>query len=156
VGSPRRKDRHESQQSCRGQSRSRELSGEKISQPKRFILAAGALCFLFLALIRYLPLQHSERLAAGYGLLISIAIACFGFFLLRGSHRVSPGKFIKRLLLGMVIRLFLALAAVFLGIAVMHLPAGMLVGSCLLSYVIFTLLEHVYLLPLISRKKIEN
>lgn len=127
-----------------------------ISQPKRFILAAGALCFLFLALIRYLPLQPAERLAAGYGLLISTAVACFGFFLLRRSDSVSPGKFIKRLLLGMVIRLFLALGAVFLGIAVMHLPAGMLVGSCLLSYVILTLLEHYFLLPLISRKKIEN
>ena len=127
-----------------------------LSQAKRFILAAGALCFLFLAVIWYLPLQQADKLAAGYGVLISTAITSYGFFLLKGSRSISPGRFIKRLLLGMVTRLFVALAAVFLGIAVLHLAAGMLVGSCFLSYVIFMLLEHVYLWPLISQKKIEN
>jgi hypothetical protein len=39
-----------------------------------------------------------------------------------------------------------------LGIAVFRLPAGMLVGSCMLSYVVFITLEHVFALPALKRK----
>ncbi len=53
----------------------------------------------------------------------------------------------------MIIRLLLALSAIALGIGVFALPARALVGSCLISYVIFIAVEHVYLYPVLTRKK---
>ena len=96
--------------------------------------------------------EKRARIAFSYGCSISALLSLSGFLILLKSAASSAKKFIRVLLGGMIIRLFLALAAIALGIGVLGLPTGALVGSCLTSYVIFTILEHVYLLPLLSNR----
>jgi len=95
-------------------------------------------------------LDSLSRLAAGYGASISFALSLAGFFLLAGTRHADPGRFIRLLLGGMAARLMIALAAVAIGLGLFDLPAGIFVGSCVVSYVIFMGLEHVYLLPLLK------
>ena len=98
-------------------------------------------------------LDSSVRIAVTYGGLISAFLSFTGFFLLYNSQQASALKFIKMVVGGMIVRLVLALAAIAVGIGVFALPAPALVGSCLISYVIFTVLEHIYIYPVLTRKK---
>ena len=98
-------------------------------------------------------LDRSVRIAVTYGGLISAFLSFTGFFLLYNSQGASALKFVKLVVGGMIVRLLLALAAIAVGIAVFALPAPALVGSCLISYVIFTVLEHMCIYPVLTRKK---
>ena len=121
---------------------------------KRFVITAASLLFALLVAAWLFPrLDGSVRVAVSCGGLISAFLSFTGFFLLYNSQAASAGRFIKLVLGGMIIRLLLALSAIALGIGVFALPAGALVGSCLISYVIFIAVEHVYLYPVLTRKK---
>lgn len=121
---------------------------------KKFVITAASLLFALLAAAWLFPrLDWSVRVAISYGGLISAFLSFTGFFLLYNSRAASVRKFIKLVLGGMLIRLLLALSAIALGIGVFALPAPVLVGSCVISYVIFTVIEHAYLFPVLTRKK---
>ena len=75
-----------------------------------------------------------------------------GYALLMRVPGSDPGLFMKLVLGGMAARILVALAMIVLGIGVFKLPAGMLVGGCMLSYVVFITLEHLFALPALKRK----
>jgi hypothetical protein len=52
----------------------------------------------------------------------------------------------------MIARLGVALAALAAGIALLEFPVAVLIISCLASYFVFTLLEYIFLLPLLTEK----
>ena len=92
------------------------------------------------------------RAAVIYGGLISAGTSLSGFALAVKSNQIDAVNFIKIFLGGMIARMGLALAALAAGIALFDFPATVLVISCLTSYFIFTLLEYIFLLPLLTRK----
>ncbi|HUU28095.1 MAG TPA: hypothetical protein VM123_09805 [archaeon] len=97
-------------------------------------------------------LQVNTRAAVTYGGLISVFLTAAGFILLSCCKGANAGKFIKLVLGGMIARIILALGLIAVGIGLFHLPAGALAGSCLITYVVFSTLEHLYLLPLLTNK----
>ena len=110
--------------------------------------------FVLLAIAWLFPgLGRSVRIAVAYGGLISAFLSFTGFFLLYKSPAASAGKLIKLVVGGILARLVLALSAIAMGIAVLALPAGALVGACVTSYVVFTLIEYVCLFPILTRTK---
>jgi len=121
---------------------------------KKFVLIAGFLLFALLVAAWLFPeLDRPVRIAVSYGGLISAFLSFTGFFLLYRSLAASALTFIKLVVGGMIVRLLLALSAIAVGIGLFALPTGSLVGSCLISYVIFTVLEHICIYPALTRKK---
>ena len=62
----------------------------------------------------------------------------------------------KLVLGGMAVRVFIALGLIVVGIAALGLPAGRLVGSCMISYVVFVTLEHLFALPALKHKNVHT
>jgi hypothetical protein len=113
------------------------------------------LLFALLAAAWLFPgLDRSVRIAVTYGGLISAFLSFTGFFLLYNNQGASALTFVKLVVGGMILRLLLALSAIAVGIGVFALPAPALVGSCLISYVIFTVLEHMCIYPVLTSKKL--
>ena len=98
-------------------------------------------------------LQKVTRISLTYGGLISAVLSLVGFILLSRGMGATAGNFIGLVVGGMIGRLALALALIAFGIGLFNLSAGALVGSCLITYVIFTVLEHLYLLPLPTNRE---
>jgi len=114
----------------------------------------SALLLMVLALTAWLMPEKDPlaRLAVIYGGLISAAISFSGFVLVVRSTGIDAKNFIKLFLGGMIARLGVALAALAAGIALLEFPVAVLIISCLASYFVFTLLEYIFLLPLLTEK----
>ncbi|MBW7995226.1 MAG: hypothetical protein FVQ81_01390 [Candidatus Glassbacteria bacterium] len=93
-----------------------------------------------------------QWLAVCYGGAISLGLSWLGFALLMKVPGSDSNRFLKLVLGGMAARLVAALALLVLGIGVLGLPAGELVGSCLISYVVMVVLEHKYAMPSLTNK----
>ena len=76
--------------------------------------------------------------------------------LMRVPGTADTKSFFKLVLGGMAARMLVALGLIVLGIAVLSLPSGWLVISCMLSYVVFITLEHVYALPILKQKNVHS
>ncbi len=84
-----------------------------------------------------------------------MGLSWLGFALLMRVPGSDSNRFLKLVLGGMAARLALALLLLTLGIGLFNLPAAELVGSCLVSYVVLTALEHTYALPSLKRRNIK-
>ena len=118
----------------------------------------SALLLMVLAFTAWLMPEKDPlaRLAVVYGGLISAGISFSGFALVVRSTRIDAENFIRIFIGGMIARLALALAAIAAGIALLDFPVAMLIISCLISYFVFTLLEYIFLLPLLTEKLRQN
>lgn len=114
----------------------------------------SALLLMVLTLTAWLMPEKDPlaRLAVIYGGLISAGISFSGFVLAVRSTRIDAKTFIKIFIGGMIARLGVALAALAAGIALLEFPVAVLIISCLASYFVFTLLEYIFLLPLLTEK----
>ncbi len=113
-----------------------------------------AFLYVFLAVgLYFAPLSRIQWLAGCYGGAISLGLSWLGFALLMKVPGSDSNRLLKLVLGGMAARMLVALLVVALGIGVFKLPSGVLIGSCMLSYVVFVTLEHIYALPSLNRKK---
>jgi hypothetical protein len=108
--------------------------------------------FLYALIVTVSFLASFNQIAVCYGGAISLGLSWFGFALLMKVPGSDSNRFLKLVLGGMAARLVLALLLLTLGIGIFDLPAAELVGSCLVSYVVMTVLEHTYALPSLKQR----
>ncbi len=116
-----------------------------------FLRLLLAITGLVLGAARLLPGLES-RGAVACGALISAGVFSFSFVLYqRGVRSGGQGRFIKLVVGAIIARMLSALGLLAIGAALLGLAAGPLAVSCLGTYLAFSLLEHLYLLPVIKR-----
>lgn len=127
-------------------------SERKITPGRKFYALTAFLYALLVAACYLAQFGPVRWLAVCYGGAISLGLSWLGFALLMKVPGSDSNRFLKLVLGGMAARMLVALLMVVLGIGVLKLPSGELIGSCMVSYVVFVTLEHSYALPSLKRK----
>ena len=122
----------------------------KIKAASRKFSISGLIIVVALLIVSTITSTTDAKLGIIYGGLISAVTSVSGFFLLVKTIRLGTTQvFLKIFLGGMVVRIFVALAALALGLGIFDLPVKPLIISCLATYFVFTLLEYIFLFPLL-------
>jgi len=128
----------------------------KITSGKKFFILTVSLFAVMLFAGHIFSSSTEDWLAVCYGCGVSLGLSWVGFMLLMKVPGQDAGTFMKLVLGGMAARLLAALGLIALGIAGLDLPAGRLVGSCMLSYIVFITLEHVFALSALKPKDVHT
>lgn len=121
-----------------------------IKAASRKFSTSGLIIVLVLFIFTAFASATNVRIAIIYGGMISATTSVSGFFLLAKTIKLGTTQvFLKIFLGGMIIRIFVALAALAVGLGILDLPVKPLIISCLTTYFVFTLLEYVFLFPLL-------